>query len=110
MVINRQSQRSPEIQAYQQQAICGDRPKKILVHQASLGVIEEERDEMDISITPSRDYVKRELGASDKIKAGLAALREEAVAKQWTFEVGYTSAMDFAIEKITGMKPPADWR
>ena len=82
----------------------------MLVHQASLGVIEEERDEMDISITPSRDYMKRELGAPDKIKAGLAALREEAVAKQWTFEVGYTSAMDFAIEKITGMKPPADWR
>jgi C1A family cysteine protease len=64
---------------------------------------------MEISITPSKDYDKRELGASDKIKGKLAALREEAVAKQWTFEVGYTTAMDFAIEKIKGLKPPANW-
>jgi cathepsin L len=64
---------------------------------------------MEISITPSRDYAKRELGASDKIKKELAALRDDAVAKQWTFEVGYTTAMDFSIERITGMKPPANW-
>jgi len=64
---------------------------------------------MDISITPSKDYDKRELGSSDKIKTKLAALREEAADKQWTFEVGYTTAMDFAIEKITGLKPPERW-
>ena len=64
---------------------------------------------MEISITPSKDYDKRELGSSDKIKAKLAALREEAADKQWTFEVGYTTAMDFAIEKITGLKPPEKW-
>ncbi len=64
---------------------------------------------MDISITPSKDYDKRELGASDKIRSKLTALREEAAEKQWTFEVGYTTAMDFAIEKITGLKPPANW-
>ena len=55
------------------------------------------------------DYEKRELGASKKIKAELASLREEAVNKQWTFEVGYTNVMDLPTEKITGMKPPADW-
>ncbi len=61
---------------------------------------------MAISITPSLDYEKRELTASDEIKSNLAALRSEAGAKGWTFEVGYTTAMDFAIEEITGLKPP----
>lgn len=64
---------------------------------------------MEISITPSTDYRKRELGATAKIKAELAALRDEAKDKQWTFEVGYTTAMDFSIDKITGLKPPSDW-
>jgi len=81
----------------------------MLVHQAVSELQEEEGYNMEISITPSTDYKKRELGASDKIKAELAALREEAAAKQWTFEVGYTTAVDFAIEKITGLKPPANW-
>ncbi len=61
---------------------------------------------MAISITPSLDYEKRELTASDEIKSNLAALRSEAEAKGWTFEVGYTTAMDFATEEITGLKPP----
>jgi hypothetical protein len=64
---------------------------------------------MEISITPSTNYRKRELGATAKIKAELAALRDEAKDKNWTFEVGYTTAMDFSIEKITGLKPPSDW-
>lgn len=61
------------------------------------------------SITPSTDYARREVGASDEIRSALAALRGEAATKQWSFEVGYTAAMDFAIGQITGMKPPADW-
>ncbi len=64
---------------------------------------------MAISITPSLDYEKRELAASDEIKAKLAALRSEAETRQWTFEVGYTTAMDFAVEEITGLKPPDNW-
>jgi len=60
-------------------------------------------------ITPTLDYAKRELAASDKIRSALGALRGEAAAKHWTFEVGYTTAMDFAVEQITGMKPPEDW-
>ena len=55
------------------------------------------------------NYEKRELSASTKIKAELADLREKAVNKQWTFEVGYTTAMDSPIEKITGMKQPDEW-
>lgn len=61
------------------------------------------------SITPSTDYARREVGASDEIRSALAALRGEAATKQWSFEVGYTAAMDFAIGQITGMKPPTDW-
>jgi cathepsin L len=61
---------------------------------------------MTISITPSLDYEKRELAASDEIKAALANLRSEVETKKWTFEVGYTTAMDFAIEHITGLKVP----
>jgi cathepsin L len=64
---------------------------------------------MTKSITPSLDYAKRELHASDDLRSALAALRGEAAAKHWTFEVGYTTAMDFATEQITGMKPPGDW-
>lgn len=60
-------------------------------------------------ITPTLDYAKRELRASTDIRSALAGLRDEAAAKQWTFEVGYTTAMDFATEQITGMKPPEDW-
>lgn len=62
-----------------------------------------------MSITPPLDYRNRELEASNRIKAELAALREEATANKWTFEVGYTTAMDFAIEKLKGLKPPANW-
>lgn len=64
---------------------------------------------MTISITPSNDYEKRELAAADDIKSALVALRSEAKAKNWTFEVGYTAAMDFALEEITGLKPPDNW-
>jgi len=64
---------------------------------------------MEISITPPLDYDKRERGASNKIKTKLAALRKEAVVKHWTFEVGYTTAMDFDHEKIKGLKPPGNW-
>lgn len=64
---------------------------------------------MGISDKHLHDYEKRELEASDEIKTKLSALRDESIDKQWTFEVGYTAAMDFPIEKITGMKPPENW-
>jgi cathepsin L len=64
---------------------------------------------MAISITPSLDYKKRELAAPDKIKSVLNALCSEKEKKKWTFEVGYTTALDFAIEQISGLKPPENW-
>jgi len=54
-------------------------------------------------------YEKRELAAPDNIKAELITLRERAFDEQWTFEIGYTTVMDYPIEQITGMKLPADW-
>jgi hypothetical protein len=64
---------------------------------------------MSISITPSQDYNKRELAASNKIKSVLKNLRSEKEKGEWTFEVGYTTGLDFNIEEITGLKPPENW-
>jgi hypothetical protein len=64
---------------------------------------------MAISITPPKGYERRELAAPNKIKSALADLRSEAAAKGWTFEVGYTTAMEYSIEQITGLEPPDDW-
>jgi len=61
---------------------------------------------MSISITPSKDYDKRELEATKKIKTALNKLRSEKEKEQWTFEVGYTNALDYDIEQITGLTPP----
>lgn len=64
---------------------------------------------MSISITPSSDYQKRELAASDQIKSALKNLRDLKKKNNWTFTVGYTAALDYPITKITGLKPPDDW-
>ncbi|MFZ0257546.1 MAG: C1 family peptidase [Gammaproteobacteria bacterium] len=60
-------------------------------------------------ITPSLDYQQRLQDAPNQIKSKVAALRSEAKSKKWTFEVGYTTALDFAIGDITGLKVPEDW-
>jgi C1A family cysteine protease len=60
-------------------------------------------------ISPQDDYEKRELFASPKIKSVLTDLRKQAATRSWTFEVGYTSAMDHNIEDITGLKAPENW-
>jgi len=55
-------------------------------------------------VTPLADYQKREAAASEVIKKRLAALRLEIQQKGRTFKVGYTTAMDFKIEQLTGAK------
>ncbi len=60
-------------------------------------------------ITPSdttRDLGQRELQAAPKIQAQLKSLRSNAKEKGWTFKVGYTTALDFKLESITGLKVP----
>lgn len=60
-------------------------------------------------MTITTDYENRELTASENIKSALDALRSEAKQKKWTFEVGYTTAMDRTIEELCGLKPPYNW-
>lgn len=55
-------------------------------------------------------YINREKKASPTIKNQLNALRAEAKKKNWTFSVGYTSAMDIPMHKLTGLKLPSNWR
>lgn len=65
---------------------------------------------MAVSISPTGDYSKRESAAPSKIAKRLSTLREQAASESWTFEVGYTAALDFSLPQITGMVPPDDWQ
>lgn len=56
----------------------------------------------------SADYQQREISAPPQIKSQLEALRAQARAKAFTFEVGYTTALDYRLEQITGLVPPAN--
>jgi C1A family cysteine protease len=53
-------------------------------------------------------YQQRELAASVEVKAILQTLREHINAKKYTFQVGYTTAMNYKIEQITGLVAPSD--
>ncbi len=52
------------------------------------------------------DYHNRELRASKRIRSRLQQLRKLAEARKWGFSVGYTSAMDYDLPKITGIRLP----
>jgi cathepsin L len=54
------------------------------------------------------DYRARELQAPIHIKTRLQVLRQQAVAKNWKFRMGYTTAMDFDLAAITGLRVPAN--
>jgi len=54
------------------------------------------------------DYQQRELIAAPVIKAKLEELRKRIEPERWTFQVGYTTAMDFTIAQITGLRVPRD--
>ncbi len=51
-------------------------------------------------------YQQRELTAPPEIKSRLQTLREEISSKKYTFQVGYTKAMDYKIEQLAGLKEP----
>jgi C1A family cysteine protease len=54
-------------------------------------------------------YKQREIGASPEIKLKLQNLREEIRAKNYTFQVGFTGVMGYAIEQITGLVVPPNF-
>lgn len=53
-------------------------------------------------------YAQRLQTASPVIRSKITDLRAQAAAKNWTFEVSYTTAMDKPLEQLTGLKVPAD--
>ena len=55
---------------------------------------------------PQIDYHQRELHAPRRIRSALQQLRKKGEARKWMFTVGYTSAMDYGLPKITGIRLP----
>ena len=53
-------------------------------------------------------YQQREMAASQEVKTKLQSMRELIKAKKYSFEAGYTSAMDYTIKQITGLVLPPD--
>ena len=51
-------------------------------------------------------YKQREVEASPQIKTQLQKFRQQIRTKSYTFQVGYTDAMKFKIEEITGLVVP----
>lgn len=51
-------------------------------------------------------YNERLLKASPQIKTQITQLRQTAVQQNWTFNIGYTTALDRSIEQLTGLKLP----
>jgi len=61
------------------------------------------------NITPpgTYDFKYRELKAPPKVSMKLMILRNRIAAQKLTYEVGYTAAMDFELEKLVGLSIPA---
>jgi len=63
-----------------------------------------------VLITPRNvviNFQQRELKASPAIKTKLTIFRQQIKAKNLRFQVGYTTALDYKLERITGLKTPA---
>jgi cathepsin L len=54
------------------------------------------------------DPAEREIGAPPAILTQLATLRETIQSQGLTFQVGYSAGLDFPVEEITGLQPPAN--
>src|SRR5438270_8805308 len=50
-------------------------------------------------------YLKRLRTASPDIKSLVASLETRQKSEKWTFNVGYTSALDHKLSELTGAKP-----
>jgi len=64
-----------------------------------------------VLITPRNvviNYQQREMKASPQIKTQLNTIRQKIKAKNLTFKVGYTAAMDFPLSKLAGLRAPAN--
>ncbi len=64
-------------------------------------------------VPPARggaDFAQREREAPPAIRQRLAALRADIAARNLSFEVGYTTAMDIPLEMLAGTRLPPDLR
>jgi len=55
-------------------------------------------------------YQKREATASKSVKAQLESMRQQISARHLSFEVAYTTAMQYKLQQITGLVVPANLR
>jgi len=53
-------------------------------------------------------YLERELKAPVTIKTQLSELRQNIQVQKWTFQVGYTTALDYKLEQLAATKAPDD--
>jgi cathepsin L len=80
-----------------------------LFHSLAMG---QQRSRAARSITPKGaafDYEERKGAAAQEVRAEIARLHQQVAAQGLSFQVGYTAAMDFPLERITGLIPPADF-
>lgn len=54
-------------------------------------------------------YQERLQLASPRIKETLKGLQKASLDRKWKFQVGYTTAMDLPLEKLTGLVIPSDF-
>src|SRR5262245_12199636 len=59
-------------------------------------------------VTESTDFEERESRSSVDVRQRLAGLRQQIAEQGLPFQVGYTTPMNFPLDQITGLKPPAD--
>jgi cathepsin L len=55
------------------------------------------------------NYAQREASAPPAIRNRLASLRAQIQARNLRFQVGYTTAMDYSLEQLTGLVVPKDF-
>src|ERR1700733_12073275 len=59
-----------------------------------------------LAVSDAQNLAQREQQAPQRIKAELTDLRTQIKAKQLTFQVGYTTALDTPLEKLATLKLP----
>lgn len=62
-----------------------------------------------VAVVQNPFYENRLRTASPQIKSRLDALTAQGKQRNWTFTVGYTTAMDYSLEQLTGAKEPGKY-
>jgi len=113
--------KSPQSHAYPRAAIRG-RVASTIVFAAILGLAAGQANAQGMTsqrmmmtapaqaqMEVSPFYANRLRSAPPQIMQRLNALQAQAKQRGWTFSVGYTTAMDYSLEQITGAREPANY-